>query len=91
MLAGNEVIEKYRFQWRNREACLEKASVLLLTSKRKLNIERCINECNAEAGKKLNETTADLGRSDAPLGLWSLIFFFQVPRLKENLLNRTGL
>lgn len=51
ILASNEVVEKYRFHWRNRETCLEKAPVLLLTSKRKLNIERCINECNAEAGE----------------------------------------
>ena len=42
---------------------------------------------------KLNETSADLGRSDVPLGLWSLFFF---PKCQDwrrtcKTVNRTGL
>lgn len=32
---------------------------------------------------KLNETSADLGRSDAPLGLWSLFFFLSAKTERE--------
>lgn len=36
---------------------------------------------------KLNETSADLGRSDVPLGLWSLFFFFLSAKTERELVK----
>lgn len=72
MLAGDDVVEKYRFQWRNRETCcLEKAPWYFPRVKNVENWE--MYKCIQHRGRdKLNETLADLERSDLPLGQWSL-------------------